>query len=104
MTACCLDAPQLRLYRRGLASHHTRQLPMRATVAAQLTPRLPRAGTPRRPLALASALFVTLLATGVSVGADNWPEWRGLHRDGRSAETGLTEKWTPSGMRAAGET
>src|SRR4029453_5175122 len=48
-------------------------------------------------------IFVTMVGRGVACGAENWPEWRGLHRDGRSAETGLPEKWTPSGMSAAGE-
>ena len=28
--------------------------------------------------------------------ADDWPQWRGLNRDGKSAETGLLKKW-PSG-------
>jgi outer membrane protein assembly factor BamB len=39
----------------------------------------------------------------VGVSADNWPEWRGINRDGRSAETGLPEKWTPPGAAGAGQ-
>jgi outer membrane protein assembly factor BamB len=29
--------------------------------------------------------------------ADDWPQFRGLDRDGRSSETGLLQKWPPSG-------
>jgi outer membrane protein assembly factor BamB len=76
---------------------------MHATVAAQPTTRRPHVGTRLRPLAAGTALLVTLLGGGATLGADNWPEWRGLNRDGRSNETGLPEKWTPSGMSAAGE-
>jgi outer membrane protein assembly factor BamB len=27
--------------------------------------------------------------------ADNWPQWRGLHSDGHSAETGIPTEWGP---------
>jgi outer membrane protein assembly factor BamB len=37
-----------------------------------------------------------LLASSPGLAAD-WPEWRGPSRDGRSAETGLPSRWTPSG-------
>jgi outer membrane protein assembly factor BamB len=77
---------------------------MPATVAAQPTTRRRHVGTRLRPLAAGAALFVTLLGTSVTLGADNWPEWRGLKRDGRSAETGLPEKWSlPSTAHPAGE-
>jgi outer membrane protein assembly factor BamB len=56
---------------------------------------------------MASALLlVTLIVSlgAASLAADNWPEWRGLRRDGRSAETGLPDKWAPpSATHAAGE-
>ncbi len=29
--------------------------------------------------------------------ADSWPQWRGIHRDGKSAETGLLKKWPAEG-------
>jgi len=45
-----------------------------------------------------------LIATTGAPAADNWPEWRGIKRDGRSAETGLPVKWSPpSAASAAGE-
>ncbi|MGH9163100.1 MAG: PQQ-binding-like beta-propeller repeat protein [Vicinamibacteraceae bacterium] len=31
----------------------------------------------------------------------DWPEWRGPRRDGRSAETGLPERWSPAGENLA---
>lgn len=37
----------------------------------------------------------TSLQTG-SEGADDWPQWRGLNRDGKSNSTGLITRW-PSG-------
>ncbi len=45
-----------------------------------------------------------VLAVGVAVcflvaavGADDWPQWRGPGRDGRSAETGLLREWPTGG-------
>ena len=53
----------------------------------------------RRPLALvvkaATALSVAL-ASAPPAAADDWPQWRGPHRDGVSTETGLADRW-PSG-------
>ncbi len=47
-----------------------------------------------------------LLLAGVAVGvgtlaatADDWPQWRGPHRDGVSSETGLLQQWPPQGPR-----
>jgi outer membrane protein assembly factor BamB len=34
-------------------------------------------------------------------GASDWPEWRGPQRDGRSSETNLPSKWSPSGDNLA---
>jgi outer membrane protein assembly factor BamB len=48
-----------------------------------------RFGPPRRMLA--TLCLVTFSATLVS--ADDWPQWRGPHRDGRSTETGLSKDW-----------
>jgi outer membrane protein assembly factor BamB len=42
------------------------------------------------------ALFVILLLTRSLVASD-WPQWRGPHRDGTSAENGLLEKWPKDG-------
>jgi outer membrane protein assembly factor BamB len=51
--------------------------------------------TRRRPLLL-SCLAVSLLITTVA-RADDWPQWRGPQRDGRSAETGLLGSWPEGG-------
>ncbi|HEY7510072.1 MAG TPA: PQQ-binding-like beta-propeller repeat protein, partial [Vicinamibacteria bacterium] len=41
-----------------------------------------------------------LALAGVLPAAD-WPDWRGPARDGKSVETGLPEKWSPSGENLA---
>ncbi len=35
--------------------------------------------------------------TAVHAGADDWPQWRGADRDGKSAETGLLQSWPEGG-------
>ncbi len=47
---------------------------------------------------VAAALLVP--ATAVLSGAD-WPEWRGPARTGSSTETGLPDRWSPSGENLA---
>lgn len=42
------------------------------------------------------AYVVILLTTGASYG-DDWPQFRGPNRDGKSAETGLLKKWPEGG-------
>ena len=42
----------------------------------------------------AAAIAVLLAAP---VGADDWPQWRGPNRDGKSAETGLLQSWPDNG-------
>jgi outer membrane protein assembly factor BamB len=49
---------------------------------------------------------VLLLAAGVALAADkpgpnDWPQWRGLHRDGKSPETGLLKSWPTDGPAKA---
>jgi outer membrane protein assembly factor BamB len=46
------------------------------------------------------AAALVLPATAVLSGAD-WPEWRGPARTGASAETGLPDKWSPTGENLA---
>jgi hypothetical protein len=47
-------------------------------------------------------ILILTLTTGAAVlGASDWPEWRGPHRDGTSAETNLPSKWSPSGENVA---
>ncbi|HEX4955238.1 MAG TPA: PQQ-binding-like beta-propeller repeat protein [Thermoanaerobaculia bacterium] len=52
------------------------------------------------PIALA------ILCSGSPIFADDWPQWRGPARDGRSAETGLAAQWPEAGpplvLRASG--
>jgi len=35
--------------------------------------------------------------TGVAATAADWPQWRGVRRDGRTAETGLLRQWPAAG-------
>lgn len=43
------------------------------------------------------ALGLLLAAgSGLSVHADNWPQWRGPQLDGTSTDTGLPAKWSPT--------
>ena len=49
----------------------------------------------------AAALLVGAGLVGSGLGAAHWPEWRGPSRDGRSAETGLPERWSPDGENLA---
>jgi outer membrane protein assembly factor BamB len=45
-------------------------------------------------MAMGAALFLT-----VCVQADDWPQWRGPNRDGKSEEKGLLRKWPATGPR-----
>ena len=53
-----------------------------------------------RYLAVWIALVLALPATAVIRGSD-WPDWRGPARTGVSADTGLPEKWSPTGENLA---
>jgi outer membrane protein assembly factor BamB len=58
-------------------------------------------------LRVAVAAIVIAAGTGVLAAraqtraSEGWPEYRGPARDGRSTETGLPEKWSPSGENLA---
>src|SRR5262245_24236528 len=41
---------------------------------------------------------LSLVATFAAV-ADDWPQWRGPHRDGISRETGLLKQWPKEGPK-----
>ena len=43
------------------------------------------------------ALILTILLTGAVCYGDDWPQFRGPNRDGKSAETGLLKKWPEGG-------
>src|SRR3974377_2135850 len=51
-----------------------------------------------RALTLFTALW---FAAAVAVRADDWPQWRGVHRDGISKETGLLKAWPKDGPKLA---
>jgi outer membrane protein assembly factor BamB len=42
-------------------------------------------------------VWMGLVFFGLPVLADDWPQWRGLHRNGKSAETGLLQQWPEGG-------
>lgn len=49
-------------------------------------------------VALVTLILLAALPTVVSNrAADDWPQWRGPNRDGRSAETGLLKAWPAGG-------
>jgi len=41
-------------------------------------------------------IFVLCALSHFAAG-DDWPNWRGLHNDGQSAEMGLPDQWSPKG-------
>ena len=47
----------------------------------------------------AFAAVVLSLAIGLPAFAADWPQWRGPHRDGHSAETGLLKEWPKEGPK-----
>ena len=49
-------------------------------------------------LGLALSVIVSLCSSGQ---ADDWPHWRGLQRNGISAETNWRDTWTPDGPKTA---
>ena len=44
-----------------------------------------------------AAVAVSALLTAASLSADDWPQWRGPERNGKSAETGLLQEWPEGG-------
>ena len=42
-------------------------------------------------------LALLLVARGATARADDWPQWRGVARDGTSRETGLSREWPSDG-------
>ncbi len=52
----------------------------------------------RPSVALVTMALLAALPAAVSNRAfDDWPQWRGPNRDGRSAETGLLKAWPAGG-------
>jgi outer membrane protein assembly factor BamB len=44
---------------------------------------------------------ILLTAAVATLGANDWPEWRGPNRDGTSPETNLPSRWSPAGENVA---
>lgn len=48
-----------------------------------------------------SMLALACGLAGVRAAAEDWPNWRGLHKDGISRETGLAKSWPATGPKIA---
>ena len=44
-----------------------------------------------------ASLLLMMLSPLLLAAGDDWPQWRGIERDGKSPETGLLRKWPDSG-------
>jgi outer membrane protein assembly factor BamB len=53
------------------------------------------------PFLLPAAIVLSLPAVVWNRAADDWPQWRGPNRDGKSAETGLLKEWPAGGPALA---
>ncbi len=52
---------------------------------------------------LLTTLFLASFAA-VALAADDWPQWRGVNRDGHSADTGLLKQWPADGPKLVWKT
>jgi outer membrane protein assembly factor BamB len=62
-------------------------------------PRVAHRGAIRYPLDMSRCLGPILFLCAIVAPAADWPQWRGMNRDGKSAETGLLESWPKDGPR-----
>src|ERR1700741_3414187 len=46
-----------------------------------------------------TAIVALWLAASTHMSAIDWPQWRGVNRDGHSSETGLLTSWPSGGPR-----
>ncbi len=44
------------------------------------------------------SISMVFLAT-TSIAAQDWPQWQGTNRDGKSVETGLLKTWPSGGLK-----
>ncbi len=51
----------------------------------------------KRSIVLLATFLAVLFVIRVACAADDWPQWRGVHRDGHSADTGLLKEWPAGG-------
>ena len=47
------------------------------------------------------AIIIAALGCSVSMSAADWPQWRGLARNGISAETKWSDQWPAAGPKIA---
>ena len=52
----------------------------------------------KRPVVLFTTLVLVSFAAQ-ALAADDWPQWRGVQRDGHSADTGLLKQWPADGPK-----
>ena len=52
---------------------------------------------PRSTLSRGLIAVTLTVALGGAATADDWPQWRGANRNGRTAETGLLSEWPENG-------
>src|SRR5260370_31192255 len=50
-------------------------------------------------VAWSAALGITAFHAALALRADDWPQWRGPHRDGISQEIGLLKEWPKGGPK-----
>ena len=53
----------------------------------------------QKAILLSISLTISIVAVAGVALADDWPQWRGPNRDGKSAETGLLKTWPPGGPK-----
>jgi outer membrane protein assembly factor BamB len=62
----------------------------------------------KTPMHRSHRLFLLSIALGclatANVRAEDWPQWRGPNRDGKSADTGLLKQWPSEGPKLAWKT
>ncbi|MGE3309107.1 MAG: PQQ-binding-like beta-propeller repeat protein [Limisphaerales bacterium] len=66
------------------------------------SPSLPAPSSTSPALSLTLTLTLTLgMASTLPANSDDWPQWRGPHRDGHSQEKGLFQTWPAGGPKLA---
>ncbi len=55
----------------------------------------------RSPCLLVLSIGICCCFAPANVRAEDWPQWRGPNRDGKSADTGLLKEWPADGPKLA---
>jgi outer membrane protein assembly factor BamB len=58
---------------------------------------MPRSAPLARLASASALLLLSAFSSGPAARADDWPQWRGPQRNGKSAETGLLKEWKEGG-------